>query len=684
MPRDQSQTPTKDRVIVLLVVYYATVALVFAASFFAEARVWGVNWWAYLPAWGKYGLLALALVAPPIILFLLRKIPTLEKDGEETEGHSRTYLWATLVLIMVFAVSFALFRGTTHFSGDGFQLLSRLAGQSMMVKSWDLGASLVHSGVYMLLGGGGMENAKQAYQIVSISSGLGLLIVAAIFARLLFADNLRRLIFFMGLATGGYMLMSFGYVENYATLIAAMIAFALAGLASLDGKMSPWWAVIPFALATFLHIFGVLLLPALLYLLVRETGVGRWFHRLGLGTRIIVSVVVFALLVAVYFYLQQQYLFFRFAFLPPLPDRFTVDNDTLFSGKHIADIINLLLLMLPGLPVLLTLVLVTGWRSCFARPQTIFILITFAATFLAVYVFNPGIGMPRNWDLFSIVGVPLVVFAYYFLMTHRKKHLATIVAVLMITLGLVLLAPRVAVQVEPELAIAHFKNYLELDTVRGRNARQLLVDYLKSTGDTAAAETEQARFQADFPEWSHNERARQLINQGNYAEGAIWARKAMAINPMYYDAYYNLGGCYLKQGRVDSALILLEIANGINPYNASINAMIASVYYGRRDYVRAEDYYLKAFKLDSLEENALAGLAWLNLRQRRLDSALVYINRLSTLDVATWEYFIGYADGYRALKAYPHARQCYDLAFRKGLDRAVYDSLLLTLPELNR
>ena len=153
---------------------------------------------------------------------------------------------------------------------------------------------------------------------------------------------------------------------------------------------------------------------------------------------------------------------------------------------------------------------------------------------------------------------------------------------------------------------------------------------------------------------------------------------------MYYDAYYNLAGCYLKQGRVDSALILLEIANGINPYNASINALTGSVYYGRRDYGRAEDYYLKAFRLDSLEENALAGLAWLNLRQRRLDSALGYVDRLSTLDVAGWEYFVGYADGFRALKATTHQRQCYDLALRKGLDRAVYDSLLLTLPELNR
>jgi hypothetical protein len=57
---------------------------------------------------------------------------------------------------------------------------------------------------------------------------------------------------------------------------------------------------------------------------------------------------------------------------------------------------------------------------------------------------------------------------------------------------------------------------------------------------------------------------------------------------------------------------------------------------------------------------------------------------LSTLDVAGWEYFVGYADGFRALKAYPHARQCYDLALRKGLDRVVYDSLLLAHPELNR
>jgi Tfp pilus assembly protein PilF len=589
-----------------------------------------------------------------------------------------------LALILLFAISFVLFRGTTHFSGDGFQLLSRLAGHSMVVKSWDLGASLAHSGVYVLLGGGGLETAKLAYQLVSICSGLGLLIVAGVFARLLFEDNLRRVVFFLGLATGGYMLMFFGYVENYATLNFAVIAFTLMGLAAIEGRLSPWWSVIPFAVAVSFHVFGFLLIPALLYLLLRDTTAGRKLGRLHPSVGISAGVLALVLMVMAYFALYSRYLFFTFAFLPITPDRFTIDNYTVLSGAHLVDLLNLLILLLPGLPVMLVVLFAAPFRTWFKKPPYRFLLILLFFTGAAVVVFDPRLGMPRDWDLMAVVGAPLAVFSYYLVLNHRRRRFAVTTGVLTITLGIVMLIPRVAVQVEPDLAIAHFKNYLELDKVRGRNARHLLVDYLLSTGDTAGAQTEQARFQADFPEWTYNSRTQELVNQGKYAEAAAWAKRAIAINPMYFDAYYNLAGCYLQMGRTDSALILLEIANGINPYNAAINALIGSVYYGRRDYTRAEGCYLKAFRLDSLEENALAGLAWLNLRQRKLDSALVYVNRLATLDVATWEYFVGYADGYRALKAYPHARQCYDLALRKGLDRPAYDSLLLTLPESSR
>ena len=377
--------------------------------------------------------------------------------------------------------------------------------------------------------------------------------------------------------------------------------------------------------------------------------------------------------------------FFTFAFLPPFPDRFTVEHDWLFSLKHIADALNLLVLLLPGLPILVALAFVSPFKSVLRRSDYVFLAALAFPTMLAVYVFNPGIGMPRNWDLFSIEGIPLVVLGYYFAVNSTTSvRMRAAAAVLSIILALLVLGPRVASQVEPEIGVAHFKNYLVLDKTRNRNARVLLEDYYKSIGDTANLRQAVAASVSDFPEVAYNNRARELYRQNKYPEAmALW-RQAIVIDPVYFDAYNNLGAANLDLNRPDQALPYLEIADGLNPYNALTVYNIGTVYLRANDLTRAEKFFIRAMKLDSTAYQAIGGLVNVYISLGKFDRAVANLAILDRASALPYDYYQSTGDALVARQAFPQAAQAYRFALHHGLDSAYVRKQEAKYPALQR
>jgi tetratricopeptide (TPR) repeat protein len=339
------------------------------------------------------------------------------------------------------------------------------------------------------------------------------------------------------------------------------------------------------------------------------------------------------------------------------------------------------MLLVPGLPIFLAMVFISPVKGWLRRAEYRFLLILALSTLGAVYVFNPGIGMPRNWDLFSIAGVPLAVLCYFYALEYRRSvRSVLLISVPAIVLGILSLAPRVATQVVPDLGIAHFKNYLVLDKIRNRNARRLLVDYYERVGNAAAAQKEQARIELDFPEAFHNRKARELISQAEYTEAIAHLRQALEFNPLSYDAYGNLGVCYLKQGDLDSALVLLKIADGLNPYNASTLNNMGTAYLRKGEYARSEKLFLKSLRIDSTGQNAMVGLASVYLSLNQFDRSLDYVTKVYTLTEMPYDYFRQAGDAYLDKRAFRQAARAYDYAIKRGLDPTYVKDLQKNFP----
>ena len=658
----KTNSPLSARLVVA-VIYFFMLAVYLVAAFAPAARVWGFDWWGYYPI-----LVQVALV----FIGVTTGIGVMKWSGgisSEEEESPKLGEWLSVVIGAVMVAGFVMLPSATHITGDGYQVLGMLSHDVKSAKIWDMGADIVNRAFYAVVSGEPQQRALTAFRVESAVAGVVFLVGLVVISKRLFSDNIRRLLFVTGVATGGYMLLFFGYVENYSFLITSLLLFCLAGLLVANDRLSVWWLLLFLVPAISLHIFAVAILPGFLYLAVCKA---RWSGQLWKRYRkqgLLYSAALVVVGCVAYYLLRRYSLFFTFAFLPLVPDRFTVDNDWLLSPKHIVDLINLLLLLSPSLPLFLGGLLL--WRNTLGamNVEKTFLAVVTVCTVATVFLFNPGIGMPRNWDLFAIAGPSLVIATYRFFLRHdHNRRMAAFLAGLGIALSVLSLGPRVVAHATPELGIAHFRNYLELDPVRTRVARRFLVDYYKSIGDSTMTKMERDRSMTEYPEINFGRKGQKLMAQGRFQEAEAYLRRALEINPIYYDAYCNLGICELQIGSCDSARALMEIANGINPLNVQTIQGLGAVALKSNDYVSAEKHFREALRLDSTYVRPMAGMISVLIHTKRYGESEGLLNRLASDTTLPMEYFRQVGDSLSANGASSEAMLAYRIAVSKGMD----------------
>ena len=127
------------------------------------------------------------------------------------------------------------------------------------------------------------------------------------------------------------MLLYFGYVENYALLVTAIVLYTLTGILVAQGKTSGWWLLPPLVAAIFLHLMAFTLVPSLVYLFDRKGVLRAGLSKMPARTKLLVGILLLVLAGWLYYYVYSHYHFFTFTLLPLRPDAYTVENDWLFS-----------------------------------------------------------------------------------------------------------------------------------------------------------------------------------------------------------------------------------------------------------------------------------------------------------------------------------------------------------------
>ncbi|MDH4158061.1 MAG: tetratricopeptide repeat protein, partial [candidate division Zixibacteria bacterium] len=511
--------------------------------------------------------------------------------------------------------------------------------------------------------------ARESYQTVSITAGVLFLGLAAAFSRMMFEQPGRRWLFFLGLSSGGYMLLFFGYVENYSLFVLSVVLFTLAGLMIARGRWNRWLILPPLLLAVFFHILGLTLIPGAIYLLLANTPLAHRLAKLKAGARLAGWLLLLAVAASILVYFYSNDYFFRFAFVPVTADRFTVEGYTMFSGKHLLDFLNLLLLLMPALPLFMLVLCSLPMKKIIRKAPYIFLTLLLVSTLGAVFVFDPKVGMPRDWDLFAFVGVPMVTgFFYVSLDDGGRLGRSPTVLLLAVLLGLVSVLPRAAAQASEEASISVVRDYMALDRVKNRYTGFVLARYYAETGDMLASSLETKRWQEAFPEREMVTLAKRLRAEAKTSEAITLLKRAIERNPHDSDAWSNLGEAYMTLRMYDSALYVCRIADGLNPNSAPILANLGSANYYLGHLDEAEKRLRKALMLDSTLFQIPYNLSHVHRDRGNMVKYLEYLEAAARIKGSNHIVFRELGDVYLRQRNYDRARRAYGIAVAKGLD----------------
>jgi tetratricopeptide (TPR) repeat protein len=448
------------------------------ASFSPAERLWGLSHLGYFSPSTRIWVTLAALVV--LVPQVNRGIRALLKGM--LEWVDKSLLKTPLGFAALGAMSWVLFfvfRQQIYYLGDGYILLAFMKIGRLEPTSPEPLAARIPLALNRLLSPWHLS-PESIYAILSCTAGVLFLLMGLIWAKTLAKeDRLGRWFAFGVLMTMGIVQQFFGYVENYALLAVAQIAYFVWGLRALEGRCSLLYPILLLGLLISLHLTSLMLVPTLFLLLVeRRRGWSEAKKIAAIALAIIGSLMASGLAI-----LKVSKLGTFSRYILPLwggpPD---APGYSLFSWDHLADVFNLHLLASPVVVPLFFLALWVFKQSKMETKVLRFFLLAALAQLAFAFFFNPEIGASRDWDLLSTTGT----VAYTLLLTYGLVRTPFVergyLGLMMIWTAFFSTASFVALNVSKTASIQRAENLAILDPLRERGERAVSrIDYYRKT-----------------------------------------------------------------------------------------------------------------------------------------------------------------------------------------------------------
>jgi ATP-dependent Clp protease ATP-binding subunit ClpA len=124
-----------------------------------------------------------------------------------------------------------------------------------------------------------------------------------------------------------------------------------------------------------------------------------------------------------------------------------------------------------------------------------------------------------------------------------------------------------------------------------------------------------------------NDRGVEFYNQNNMAKAREFYEKALAIEPKYADAWYNLGLVFRKEGEDEQAKIRFEKAIEIEPDHYDALTYMGIYHYDRDEFDLAEEFYRKALTANDRAHYVYYDLGLLESRRGNSEKQKEYLEK---------------------------------------------------------
>jgi tetratricopeptide (TPR) repeat protein len=604
-----------------------------APLFFTESRMWGFNHLIFLPP-----TFAVVFMLISIILLALPFLPFTKKWGERLVAgfiaifyeSRRKYLYR-LIFISFMVVMFIIFRAPTHFLGDGYSLIANLGSLGgTFLKATEKGVTMILLGIQSLYGPKNQETSLWAFQTVSIISGAITIWFFFLIAGVISAEKMRRFLSFGAMVGSGVLLLFFGYTENYPMLWTAAVGFIYFGLHHLKTGRGFIWAGLFLALGLFIHLQMAIFVPAFVYMIFAR-GKGLRFYRTyrtalwGIGGLVIL---------AGSFLFIRQYnanLYIQNMFLPFISGK-PVDPDyAVFSLPHIADLINLMMLLSPAF--LLFLIWAIMSRPFANKKESVIFLGLLALGGLVfIIIIDPTLGMTRDWDLFSMGGIGFTLLLTALI---GVKCLDIAGRLLLPLAALLIIAPALYLTslLNEPASVQHAKYMVNLDEKKSYSTLYTLHTYYKDRGDSAAADSVNLVGNIYYPDMVKMTRAAAALENGD-SKTAMQIAATITSNKFSWKYHHLLSASYFIDRNFQLALEEADRALQLEKYNYQIYATRGMIFIALKQYDKALYELRLGYNLNSRHPLLLQGLTGLFYYRHIYDSCIYYAEKLLAIDSA--------------------------------------------------
>ena len=552
--------------------------------------LWGANSLHYLwPAVLPSLLILLAMLGITGMYSRTTRLKELSGDSFPHGGMKshQDYLFISISALVLFV----LFRVKTHFLGDGYALLKALGAGELFYPS-NLLDFYLHARLAGFLKAAFAAGPSASYLFWGAAAGILFCCAAWYFLNTVSIPGPRSFLILLFTVCCGTSLLFFGYVESYALYVAAVSWFLAVAVEYLRGRINWWVPVLLFGITCLLHQTGVLLFPALLYLLYRGTEPSLRFKillrsLLGLGGIVLFFAVLFVVAgfdLKAYFAMLSERSggISTRLFLPLFREKgFTLfQGDPVFSLRHLLDYLNVQLLA--GLSPFLLIPVILLLKEKKKDPASTFLFLAYIVPFAAFFALKAVLGLFRDWDLFSFPCVAGAFFAAYHLATWNAGKLKTGVLVFLTAAALFHFTNWVSVNANEQAGLHRFADMAEFspfcrDPVVRASHFEVVADYYGMKQDPQQQQfylkkAESALFSAMMTKLKVSEDYQKaglsLYRENRLDEAAADLQKALLINPNLpnrYSVLIQIGEVYMHAGKTLEAYNAFEEAGKTKP-----------------------------------------------------------------------------------------------------------------------
>ncbi len=618
---------------VVILSIFGLILLFIIAGLVPIEQMWGFNHLQYFPG------IFIAICALISLMILLPDLSNkLYSAGQNISKRYRQLPKSIqiVLLILLCGLIFYLLRVHVHTLGDGYQRVYQVEKGYLHNPPEPLDFFL-HSILYMGLNPLTGISAETIYTSLSIIFGLLFVVAIYLFNFPKTIDRSTGALAKMLIISLGGIQIFFGYVESYSLLYPATLLFILYAYRFLSNRSGLIPTTIIFVLAVSSHLSGWILLPAFLYLLYIHYFVFKTIEPVSKFEKIkpiIISLV--PLLILLGFDLKQrlEYPQYQTGLSEMLLPFYKVGEYSVISFAHLIDIINEILLIAPIIFILLPLFLKNRLLkktndNNIDKPHKYFFALLLIPSVLFIFLFDPKLGMARDWDLFStpmaIVGLVAVLFAI------SRKYFDTIskYSKTVLVFGVIFFASIwIFMNSSESRQLERAEKLLTISDKNRSYSLELMAHYYWQIVDNKEKALE-LYYQID--EENRSARICQKITQlefklGHYHKAIKSARLGITKDEKMSDLYLLCGAAYQKLEQYPKALELLHQARQLAPTQFNIYSYLGNTYLRMDSLDRALELHKMSVKLNPNDAACQFNTANIYIEKGQFDSAQAYVN----------------------------------------------------------